>query len=36
MGYCIELVKLQLIIRADIDVCTLVFSAVAVFGRRED
>ena len=36
MRYGIKLVKLQLIIRADIDVCTLIFSAVAVFGRRED
>jgi hypothetical protein len=36
MRYGIKLVELQLIIRTDIDVCALIFGAVAVFGRRED
>jgi hypothetical protein len=35
MGNSIKFMELELIVRADIDVCTLVFSAVAVFRRRE-
>ena len=36
MGYCVEFMVLKLVIWADIDVCTFVFGAVAVFRCGED
>jgi len=36
MWYSIELVELELVVWADVDVSTLVLGAVAVLGCRED
>ena len=36
MWYCLELVEVELVLRSDVDVSTLVFGAVAISRRRED
>lgn len=36
MGYRIKLVELEFIVRTDVDIRPFIFSAVAVFWRRED
>lgn len=36
MWYCLEFVEVELIIRSDVDVCTLVFGAIAISRRGED
>lgn len=36
MGDSIELLKMQFIVRPDVDVCSLVLGRIAVFGGREN
>lgn len=35
MWYCIELMEVELVIRANVDVGSFVFSTVAIFGGRK-
>jgi hypothetical protein len=36
MGHGIELVEFEIVVGLDVDICTLVLSAVAILRRRED
>ena len=36
MRYSVEFVEFEFVLGADIDICPLVFSCIAILGRRED